>query len=84
MKRIVLTFGLISGAIVAGMMWPMLGLFASGTLNFDNGEVFWYATIIVALSMVFFGIKSYLALPPPLLRQERSFCAILCVLSSIK
>jgi len=84
MKRIVLTFGLISGAIVAGMMWLMLGLFASGTLDFDNGEVFGYATMIVALSMVFFGIKSYLELPPPILRQEGSFCAILCVLSSIK
>ena len=59
MNKIVLTFGLISGAIVAGLMWLMLGLFASGTLNFDNGEIFGYATMIVALSMVFFGIKSY-------------------------
>ena len=59
MKKIVLTFGLISGAISAGLMWLMMGLFKTGTVNFDNGEIFGYTTMIVALSMVFFGIKSY-------------------------
>src|SRR5215203_5152548 len=59
MKKIVLTFGLISGAIAAALMWLMLGLFKSKTLNFDNGEIFGYTTMIIALSMVFFGIKSY-------------------------
>ena len=59
MKKIVLTFGLISGAIAAGLMWLMMGLFKTGTVNFDNGEIFGYTTMIVALSMVFFGIKSY-------------------------
>jgi hypothetical protein len=59
MKKIVLTFGLISGAIVAGLMWLMMGLFKTGVVNFDNGEIFGYTTMIVALSMVFFGIKSY-------------------------
>jgi hypothetical protein len=59
MARIVLIFGLISGAIVAGLMWFMLGLFSTGTVNFDNGEIFGYATMLIALSMIFFGIKSY-------------------------
>lgn len=59
MKKTVLTFGLISGAVVAGLMWLMMGLFKTGVVNFDNGEIFGYTTMIVALSMVFFGIKSY-------------------------
>jgi hypothetical protein len=59
MKKIVLTFGLISGAIVAGLLWLMMGLFKTGVVNFDNGEIFGYTTMIIALSMVFFGIKSY-------------------------
>jgi hypothetical protein len=59
MTRIVLTFGLISGAIAAGLMWLMLSLFSTGTVNFDNGEIFGYATMLIALSMIFFGIKSY-------------------------
>ena len=59
MKKVVLTFGVISGAIAAGLMWLLMALFKTGTVNFDNGEWFGYATMIVALSMVFFGIKSY-------------------------
>jgi hypothetical protein len=59
MKKIVLTFGLISGAIVAALMWLMMALFKTGVVNFDNGEIFGYTTMIVALSMIFFGIKSY-------------------------
>lgn len=30
-----------------------------GTINFDNGEYFGYAGMVIALSMVFFGVKSY-------------------------
>ena len=59
MKKIVLTFGLISGAIAAGLMWLMMALWKAGAVNLDNGEWFGYATMIVSLSMVFFGIKSY-------------------------
>ena len=59
MTKIVLTFGLIAGAISAVLMWIMLGLYNSGTLNHDYGEIFGYTTMIISLSMVFFGIKSY-------------------------
>jgi hypothetical protein len=59
MKKIVLTFGLISGAIAAALMWAMLLAFENGTFNHDNGEIYGYSSMIISLSMVFFGIKSY-------------------------
>jgi hypothetical protein len=59
MTKIVLTFGLIAGAIAAALMWVLMRLVNGGTVNFDNGELFGYTTMIVALSMVFFGVKSY-------------------------
>lgn len=59
MARIVLIFGLISGAIAAGLMWLLVGVVNKGSIDFDNGMFWGYATMIVALSLVFFGIKSY-------------------------
>lgn len=59
MTKIVLTFGLISGAIAAGLMWLLVGVVKTGAVNFDNGMIWGYATMIIALSLVFFGIKSY-------------------------
>lgn len=59
MTKIVLTFGLISGVVVAGLMWLMLGMMKAGIANEDHGYVWGYATMIIALSLVFFGIKSY-------------------------
>lgn len=59
MKKIILTYGLIAGAIVAGLMLITLPLWQNGTLNFDNGEIVGYTTMVIALSMIFFGVKSY-------------------------
>lgn len=59
MKKIVLTYGLMAGSIVAAMMFATLPLWDSGVLNFDNGELVGYTTMVIALSMIFFGIKSY-------------------------
>jgi Protein of unknown function (DUF4199) len=56
MKRIVLTYGIIGGIIVSAMMWITLG---SGKHDFDNGEWIGYTTMVVALSTIFFGVKSY-------------------------
>ena len=50
MRKIILTYGLIAGVIVSVMN--------RGILNFDNGEIVGYTTIVISLSMVFFGIKS--------------------------
>ena len=59
MFKTVLKFGLISGAIAAGLMWVLMGFVGTGTINFDNGMIWGYATMVIALSLVFFGIKSY-------------------------
>ena len=59
MKKIVITYGLIAGAIVAAMMLITMPLFKSGTLNHDSGELYGYTTMVIALSMVFFGVKTF-------------------------
>jgi len=59
MKKIILTFGFIAGAIVSVMMFITMPMYDSGTLNFENGEIVGYTTMVIALSMVFVGIKSY-------------------------
>jgi hypothetical protein len=57
MKRIVLTFGLIAGAIVAVMMSITLTLIDRGKLG--HSEVIGYTTMVLAFVMVFVGIRSY-------------------------
>jgi hypothetical protein len=59
MTKVVLIFGLISGAIAAALMWLLMTVVNSGAINFENGMIWGYATMIIALSMVFFGVKSY-------------------------
>lgn len=59
MKKIILIYGLIAGSIVAAMMLITMPMYNRGTLNMDNGELVGYTTMVIALSMVFFGIKSY-------------------------
>jgi len=59
MKKIVIIYGLIAGTIVGGLMLLTLPLWDTGALNFDNGHLVGYTTMVIALSMVFFGIKSF-------------------------
>jgi hypothetical protein len=59
MTRIVLIFGLISGAIAAALMWLLVRNVKNDGIDFDNAMIWGYATMIIALSLVFFGIKSY-------------------------
>ena len=59
MKRIIVIYGLIAGGILAAVMVTTMPLYMNGTLNFDNGELTGYSTMVIALSLVFFGIKSY-------------------------
>lgn len=58
MRKIILTYGLIAGAIVSVMILAGIPFWKRGILNFDNGQIVGYTTIIIALSMIFFGIKS--------------------------
>src|SRR5215475_807001 len=57
MKRTVLIFGLISGAIMAVMLFGTL-LFVR-QIGFDKGEVVGYTGMVLAFLLVFFGIRSY-------------------------
>lgn len=59
MRRIVIIYGLIAGVIVGAMMMITMPLYENGTLSLDNGELLGYSTMVVALSLVFFGVKSY-------------------------
>jgi len=57
MKKIVLTFGLIAGAILSAMM--LLTLPFLDRIGFDKGEIIGYTTMVLAFLMVFFGVRSY-------------------------
>ncbi len=57
MKRVVLTFGLISGAILAAMM--VLTIPFMEKIGFDNGMIIGYTTMVLAFLLVFVGIRSY-------------------------
>jgi hypothetical protein len=57
MKKTVLTFGLISGAVSAAMM--LLTVPFADKIGFDKGEILGYATIVLSALLVFFGIRSY-------------------------
>ncbi|MGB7207697.1 MAG: DUF4199 domain-containing protein [Pyrinomonadaceae bacterium] len=59
MRKVVITYGLISGAIITCLFLLSMYLWSKGIINFDNGEYFGYGSMLVALSMVFFGIKSF-------------------------
>ena len=57
MKKTVLTFGLIGGAIMATMMFATLPFMDK--IGFGKGEVIGYTTMILAFMLAFFGIRSY-------------------------
>src|ERR671918_352389 len=57
MKRIVLTFGLISGAIATLMMFVTIRFV--GRLSYEYLTMLGYTIFVVCFLMVFFGIRSY-------------------------
>lgn len=57
MKKTVLIFGLISGAISAAMMFATVPFVYR--IGFDKGLVVGYTTIVLSFLLVFFGIRSY-------------------------
>ena len=59
MKKVVLVFGLISGAISTAMMFLTLPFMESGAINSNNGETIGYTAIFLSFLLVFFGIRSY-------------------------
>ena len=57
MKKIVLTFGVISGALSSAMMLLTLPLL--DRIGFDRGAVVGYTGIVLSFVLVFFGIRAY-------------------------
>lgn len=57
MQKIVLTFGLIAGAIMAALMFATLPF--QEQIGFDRGAFVGYTSMVLAFLMVFFGVKSY-------------------------
>ncbi|MDZ4864116.1 MAG: DUF4199 domain-containing protein [Gemmatimonadota bacterium] len=57
MRKIVLTFGLIAGAILSVMM--LITIPFHDQIGFDKGLIIGYTTMVLAFLMVFFGVKSY-------------------------
>lgn len=57
MKKIVLTFGLIAGVILAAML--LLTLPFQDELGFDRLQILGYTTMLVAFLLIFFGVRSY-------------------------
>ncbi|MCU1220894.1 MAG: hypothetical protein JWN42_2091 [Candidatus Angelobacter sp.] len=57
MKKTVLTFGLISGAVSSLMIVATVPF--ADRIGFDKGAVIGYTAIVLSFLLVFFGIRSY-------------------------
>ena len=57
MKKTIVTFGLISGAVSSAMM--LLTMPFMDRIGFDHGYYVGYTSIVLSFLLVFFGIRSY-------------------------
>jgi hypothetical protein len=57
MKKTILTFGVISGAVSSLMMVATVPF--ADRIGFDKGAVIGYTAIVLSFLLVFFGIRSY-------------------------
>jgi hypothetical protein len=58
MKKTVLTFGLISGAVISGLMLLMLPF--HDAIGFETGGlIVGYTTMVLAFLLIYFGVRSY-------------------------
>jgi hypothetical protein len=57
MKRTVLVFGLIAGAILSATMLATLPF--QDAIGFDRGALVGYTSMVAAFLLVFFGVRSY-------------------------
>lgn len=57
MKRVVLTFGLIAGAILSGMMLATIPFMDA--IGFDWGTIIGYTSMVLAFLLIYFGVRSY-------------------------
>ena len=57
MKKIVLTFGLIAGAIIGGMLFITMPF--QKQIGYDHGEIIGYTSMVLAFLLIFFGVRSF-------------------------
>jgi hypothetical protein len=57
MKKTVITYGVISGAVSAAMMFATVPFI--DTIGFDRGAIVGYTAIVLSFLLVYFGIRSY-------------------------
>jgi len=57
MRKTVITFGLLSGAVSSLMMLATVPFL--DRIGFDHGEILGYTTIVLSCLFVFFGVRSY-------------------------
>lgn len=57
MKKIVLTFGLIAGAVLSATM--LLALVFKDEIGFDRGAIVGYTSMVLAFLLIYFGVRSY-------------------------
>lgn len=57
MKRIVLTYGLIAGAVLGGMM--LISTAFAEQIGFDRGAIIGYTSMVAAFVMIYFGVRTY-------------------------
>ena len=55
MRKVVLTFGLLSGAIISAML--LLALPFQDALGFDRGAIHGYTSMTLAFLMICFGVR---------------------------
>lgn len=58
MKKTVLIFGVIIGAILCANMIVMINMMYNST-DFKGNDIVGYAAMIVLFSLIFFGVRSY-------------------------
>ena len=56
MTRIILIYGLIAGLIVSAMFFIS---HPTGKIDFENGMLIGYASMVIAFALIFFGVKNY-------------------------
>lgn len=58
MNKTILTYGLLSGALISVFMVGS-ALYYRNTMNFEGGELFGYASILLSMLFVYFGTRAY-------------------------
>ena len=59
MKKTIIKFGLVGGVLMIGLVFLIATLCEREIVTLDRAELFGYAGMLIALTMVFFGIRQY-------------------------